>query len=942
LDSVIRSFSSTLSEVSQMRANLCVGDHEIRQEIEEFATQIEKERSNLINLENTQVKSKADTAFLMSRKTDSSRQIDESNKNVQEIKSLNAEGMESVAGSQSLDQESEANRRRFAASSRSLCAKIAQVRERTELVETAIHDQADGKRGVLQGVMILYQRSQKFDNVSSRLAKNIDLASKKIPFHNRTKRAIGRSTYSLENSPFKSPKRLNKLRPIRIDGGNKDSTKLLTVKSKSLVSHWKNIESSLQEIAKKSVRIDRFETLSNDASKDMVSSTTGEIVQQKVVPHSLLLSTSGKPTTNMVQEQALTVPNKISIFSPPTKTKARSGWDTPSTIDRNRTNRLSMNPPRDLKQTTVSDASRETLASFGTTPEKLRAAIDIKKNEATPLSTSTSRSQSKDGQTKRSIGAAAAFPPLSSKAPTNPFSTVKNRETRTSISSEKTAAKKLTGSSAPLPPMPKQAPKNPFSKGSAPKPPSTQVQSKTATVRSSPLAPSDKVASKESKASPTTFGNMKGLGDSLFSAGSIETDGKLKPSFGSLKPSSATNSSVTNEAKDYKSILTSFYQKHNASRLGEVDKTLVKYKGREQEMFQKLSSKYKVPNPLEESSNASKATGTSAGFSSPSGFGKLGTTPLPSKPTPSSGFGNTESKMGASPFASYSGAPVQQKTTASSSPFGNPAPSSSPFGTSSDENAGSKSGMFQPSTQSPFATSKSQTSSTPFGSSSAQAPTPFGNSTPSANSGSPFGATGGLSSASPFGTTAAPTPFGAPSPSPMQPTSQRLFNGKTARDLLHQFYQEKNPSKLAEVDKLLAKYSGKEEQMFRNLAKKYQLDPSVFGITTTAASPRPGFGSSAATPAFGQPSTMGSGATPFGQSSGTFGQSSSFGGGASSISGPKSSGQPFGAGATSGFGASGFGSLAQSNPSPFGGQSSGFGAPSPAFRTPSPFGAPRR
>jgi len=176
----------------------------------------------------------------------------------------------------------------------------------------------------------------------------------------------------------------------------------------------------------------------------------------------------------------------------------------------------------------------------------------------------------------------------------------------------------------------------------------------------------------------------------------------------------------------------------------------------------------------------------------------------------------------------------------------------------------------------------------------------------------------------------------------MQPTSQRLFNGKTARDLLHQFYQEKNPSKLAEVDKLLAKYSGKEEQMFRNLAKKYQLDPSVFGITPTAPSPSPGFGSSAATPAFGQPSTMGSGATPFGQSSGAFGQTSSFGSGASSMSGPKSSGQTFGAGATSGFGASGFGSLAQSNPSPFGGQSSGFGAPSPAFGTPSPFGAPRR
>lgn len=204
-----------------------------------------------------------------------------------------------------------------------------------------------------------------------------------------------------------------------------------------------------------------------------------------------------------------------------------------------------------------------------------------------------------------------------------------------------------------------------------------------------------------------------------------------------------------------------------------------------------------------------------------------------------------------------------------------------------------------------------------------------------------------MSSASPFGNTAAPTPFGAPSSSPMQPNSQRLFNGKTARDLLHQFYQEKNPSKVAEVDKVLAKYSGKEEQMFRNLAKKYQLDPSVFGIAPGAPTPTSGFGSPAAAPAFGQASTMGSSASPFGQSPGGFGQPSTFGGGVSSMSAPKPPGQTFGSGATPGFGSSvaaGFGSLAQSNPSPFGGQpSSGFGAPAPtAFGSPTPFGAPRR
>jgi len=347
---------------------------------------------------------------------------------------------------------------------------------------------------------------------------------------------------------------------------------------------------------------------------------------------------------------------------------------------------------------------------------------------------------------------------------------------------------------------------------------------------------------------------------------------------------------------------------------------------------------------LQESSKSSNATVTSAGVSSSSsGFGKIGSTSLTPASTPSSGFGNAGMKMSASPFASSStGNPTQQKSTISSSPFGSSAPSSSPFGTSAAGSGASKTGMFQSTSQSPFASSNAQTSSTPFGNTSTPAQSPFGNVSASANTSSPFGSTGGLSSASPFGSTTAQTPFGASSPSPMQPNSQRLFNGKSARDLLHQFYQEKNPSKVAEVDKLLAKYSGKEEQMFRNLAKKYQLDPSVFGIAPGAPTSTSGFGSPAATPGFGQPSTMGTGASPFGQNSGGFGQPSTLGGGGSSMLSPKPPGQTFGSGATAGFGASGFGSLSQSSPSPFGGQPSGFGSSAPQYGSPSPFGAPRR
>jgi len=178
----------------------------------------------------------------------------------------------------------------------------------------------------------------------------------------------------------------------------------------------------------------------------------------------------------------------------------------------------------------------------------------------------------------------------------------------------------------------------------------------------------------------------------------------------------------------------------------------------------------------------------------------------------------------------------------------------------------------------------------------------------------------------------------------MQSDPQRLFNGRTARDLLLQFYQEKNPSKVGEVDKLLMKYRGNEEQMFRNLAKKYQLDVSVFGISPSSQAAS--FGSPVATPAFGQASKMGGG-SPFGQSPGGFGQTSSLGAG-TGMSSSTPTGQTFGSGSTAGFGVSTFGSLAQSS-SPFGGQpsgfgsgNSGFGAMPNAFGSPTPFGAARR
>ena len=295
--------------------------------------------------------------------------------------------------------------------------------------------------------------------------------------------------------------------------------------------------------------------------------------------------------------------------------------------------------------------------------------------------------------------------------------------------------------------------------------------------------------------------------------------------------------------------------------------------------------KYKVPDPLLKEIGSS-----SVDAPAPKGFGASN----------ASGFGAIS---GSSPFGS-----TQQKHSSSNmSPFGNSGNSPTPFG-----GVGS---------------SATKSSASPFGQSSGFAPSP-----------SPFGQP---TSPSPFGQTAAPSPFGQTSAQSsttfgQQASSQKLFGGKTAREHLTLFYQQRNPSKIGDVDKLLAKYAGKEDQLLANLAKKYNISPATFGLASAPAAP-----------AFGSPSAMG-GANTFGQPSpmgggGGFGSpspapSAGFGSFGAAAQAPSQGFGGFGAAPASG----GFGAVAQA-PSGFGAApaSGGFGS-SAGFGAATPFGAARR
>lgn len=327
-----------------------------------------------------------------------------------------------------------------------------------------------------------------------------------------------------------------------------------------------------------------------------------------------------------------------------------------------------------------------------------------------------------------------------------------------------------------------------------------------------------------------------------------------------------------------------------------VQLTKSSLQGRENELFAKLAKRYGVSNPLD-ISETHKVSNVADGN------------------TGDSFLSDNQSQATKSLFP-------QQKPPLSQSPFGN---TTSPFDAKS------------------LSTSATVTDTPPsfsgFGKSSASSAT-----STTMPSHTPFGGAVGLPM-SPFAASSNTVAFG--SVSTTQPQSAATFNGKSARELLTEFYREKNPEKVNQVDRLLEKYRGNEEALFRNLAQKYNLDPSIFGISSAPAPIPGGFGSSSSmgTNGFGGGTFGGTSSTQFGSAgfgaASPLGQNSVFGSAPVSASSPHG-GSVFGsaAGSTS-FGASGFGSLAQSSPSQGFGS---FGSPSPSasFGASSPFGGPRR
>ncbi|KAL7553465.1 hypothetical protein ACHAWF_016746 [Thalassiosira exigua] len=496
-------------------------------------------------------------------------------------------------------------------------------------------------------------------------------------------------------------------------------------------------------------------------------------------------------------------------------------------------------------------------------------------------------------------------------------------------------------------------------------PPSNLFSPSSDKPRESAPAPAPSPFTTASAPAPSSFVPSSSSAQSPFTAANASA-----PSPSPFANTAAPESVASGDEKaDYHKLLTEFYQKHNAQKIAEVTNTLEKYKGREPELFAKLAKKYKTSNPLDDkpptSTASSSSTATSFGFGGMT-FGGEGDKKPPFGSTTAASSGasvSTTSSATTAPTSNTTAFGVQSKTpfgttspapAENKSPFGAasaaPAPGKSPFSSSSSNAFGTSAPLG--SSPSPFggtsggsAFGAGAPAASPFGSASAAPAPAFGSASaapaPAFGSAAPAPAFGSAAPAPAFGSAApAPAPaFGAPAApasafgaappatsfgQPAAAPAGSKFGGRNPRDILVSFYQQHNPSKMNDIDKVLTKYAGKEEQLFVNLAKKYNLDPSMFGVTAPPPTAAPSTG--AAT--FGAPPSLGMGSSPgFGASPGFGGSTSTFGAGGGFAGAPQGGG---------------FGSLAGSAPASgafggFGGAAaSSFGSP------PNPFGAARR
>ncbi len=242
---------------------------------------------------------------------------------------------------------------------------------------------------------------------------------------------------------------------------------------------------------------------------------------------------------------------------------------------------------------------------------------------------------------------------------------------------------------------------------------------------------------------------------------------------------------LSNEVSKIRSEIVSIYEKHNPSRVGNVEQLLEKYKGNERALLARIKKKYGIAVSDSSALNVPGTQQTQAAAAAPStpattsvfgsALGSLGTSSVNQLATPSL-FGVPKSGGGPSPAeGSIFGASASKAGGGGINPFGGGATTSA------------QQQQQIPSTFSSHSLAASNTTMAPFG--------------------------------------AVTTPANTPS----FPSFTTMNGTSTFSEMLRQWmvsvYQKHDPSRASKVDSLLTKYSGREAEVVSRLVQKYNEHP---------------------------------------------------------------------------------------------------------------------
>ena len=746
----VMEFDKSLSSISDLAQSLSdtklsKDNADLEKKIERMIDTCDQARSMAMAVDD-KVATQSDRAvFLLSRKDDLQRQVSEAERLINEQRRAQEGG--SLLQDQPLDPETEKTRRHLASSALETQHSIANVKDRLCLLRDILQARESkparsafsfgsprnapdhklkAQRSLKQGVLRGYERAQQLSKTAEDLQKRVKKAGDAIPGASGasapTLARKGRSRITPLPVNFASPTAVAKRQAQKKAEAATKETDDVGKKQAAVEDAIRNLSQSQRSVSVK--KFSRRGIIGSDPSQLRDASATDW--RTKGAASQLMGSTTATPLPKMGAlvsvgaTPSASTPSR-SLFTPPPASSTGKGrsadWNAKTNVDLPKFNSLqaSLQMPSTVKTITSEDAARKALQPFGTDPEKTAKAQEVKAREGREAAAAETVEQKIPSTIKKKPSTAATaggFPPMSSAAPT-PFS----------LKSGEGGDKKKA---AAFPPM--------SLKGPSPSPFGTAAKKDDdAPSGLTPKAASGGAAKKDSGS--LTSGNLFGLTrpDSAKkdaeaktlggggSSGLTGFGGALGGALGGAADAASTPSKPTaTDTPDYSALLTDFFNKHNPSKVGNVDKVLTKYKGQEEKLFRTLAHKYGVANPLK-----SDASSTSAA--------------TPSS-TPAGGL--------ASPALSLSSI----STPATSKP------------------------------------TLSALSASPFGAPAATPPPPLA---------------------------AANEPAPAPAAAGSGPSDYRT--------ILTNFYQQHKPSQVDQVDKLLAKYNGREPEMFAKLATKCKL-----------------------------------------------------------------------------------------------------------------------